>query len=308
MTERTATDMSRLKADLLLLLAAAVWGLAFVFQKTAMSHVGPLLFIAARCGLAALALAPMAWREQQPANAVRDTGGLVRLAVAGGVMFLIAAAFQQFGIITATVTNSGFLTGLYVVITPLLVWLWYRTPPGPTVWMAVALAFVGTWLLGGGTIGGFSTGDLLVAICAFFWAVHILVTGSAAVHGRPMLFNCLQFAVCGVLALAGALATETVTLTGVIAAWPAIAYVGLLSSALTFTLLTIAMRYTPASEAAILIAMESLFAALAGAALLGDRLTPVGWVGAALMFAATLIVQWSAARKGQASPRTDGIA
>lgn len=288
--------MSRMRADLLLLLAAAVWGLAFVFQKTAMSHVGPLLFIAARCGLAALALAPLAWRETQPANARRDTRGLLKLAVAGGVMLLVAAAFQQYGIVTATVTNSGFLTGLYVIITPLLVWLWHKTPPAPTVWVAVVLAFVGTWLLGGGSIGGFSTGDMLVAICAVFWALHILVTAAAAAHGRPMLFNCLQFAICGALALTGALATETVTLSGLVAAWPQIAFVGLLSSALTFTLLTVAMRYTPASEAAILVSMESLFAAAAGAILLGERLMPIGWVGAALMLSATLIVQWSAAR------------
>lgn len=289
--------MSRFQADLLLLLAAAIWGVAFVFQKSAMEHVGPLTFIAARCALAALVLAPMAWSERGPQGKARDTRGLVRLAAAGGAVFFVAAAFQQYGIVTATVTNSGFLTGLYVVITPVLVWLWHRQRPDGAVWGAVALAFLGTWMLGGGTIGGFSTGDMLVAICAVFWAVHILMTGAAATHGRPLLFNCLQFLVCAIIASAGALASETVTLDGLAAAWTAIAFVGVLSSAVTFTLLTVAMRHTPASAAAILVATESLFAAAAGALMFGDRLTTIGWVGAALMFAATLIVQWAAARK-----------
>jgi drug/metabolite transporter (DMT)-like permease len=282
--------MRRLQADALLLFAAAVWGLAFVFQKTAMEHVGPLLFIAARGVIAALALAPLAVIEMRRTGGarVRDVLGV---ALAGGGAFFLGAAFQQFGIKTATVTNTGFLTALYVVIVPFLAWIAYRRAPGALIWPAAALSFAGTWLLGGGTIGGFSGGDGLVAICAVFWALHVVVTGRAARHGRPVLFTCLQFATVAALGLAGALAAETITVAGLVAAGPEILYVGLLSSALTFTILSMAMRYTSPSEAAVIVSTETLFAALAGAVMLGERLTPVAWAGAGLILFAVLLVQ-----------------
>jgi drug/metabolite transporter (DMT)-like permease len=281
--------MRRLHADLLLLLAAAIWGSAFYFQKTAMEHVGPLLFIAARAGVASVALAPFIVIEARQAVAPLPAK-FFRIGLAAGLAFFIAAALQQMGIVTATVTNSGFLTALYVVITPLLAWGLLRKAPKRYVWPAVALAFVGTWLLGGGTVGGFSTGDWLVALSALFWAAHILFTGASVPFARPITFSTLQFVVVALCALAGALAAEPITLTGLWGAAPAIAFVGLLSSALTFTLLAIAMKHTPPAEAAVLVSMETLFAALAGAVFLGERLSSIGWLGAGLMFAATLLV------------------
>jgi drug/metabolite transporter (DMT)-like permease len=282
--------MRRLHADLLLLLAAAIWGSAFYFQKTAMEHVGPFLFITARSGVAALALAPFIVVEAHRAVAPCPAK-LFPIGFAAGFAFFIAAALQQIGIVTATVTNSGFLTALYVIITPLLAWGLLCKSPTRYVWPAVALAFVGTWLLGGATVGGFSSGDWLVAMSAVFWAAHILITGASVPFARPITFSTLQFVVVALCALPGALAAEPITLTGLWGAAPAIAFVGLLSSALTFTLLAIAMKHTPPAEAAVLVSMETLFAALAGAAFLGERLSSIGWLGAGLMFAATLLVQ-----------------
>ena len=158
-------------------------------------------------------------------------------------------------------------------------------------WAAVALAFVGTWLLGGGTIGGFSTGDWLVAISAIFWASHMLIVAHSARYVRPIGFTAAQFVVVGLLAGTGALMAEPISLAGLTAALPEILYVGVLSSAVTFTLLAVAMRYTPAAEATILVSTETVFAALCAAILLGEMLAPIGWAGAALMFGATLMVQ-----------------
>jgi drug/metabolite transporter (DMT)-like permease len=132
---------------------------------------------------------------------------------------------------------------------------------------------------------------MLVAICAVFWAIHVVVTGASNTHHRPVAYTCIQFAAVAALAIAGAAAFETPTLVGLAAAWREIAYVGLMSSALTFTLLAVAMKHTPPSEASILISTESLFAALAGALLLGERLAPIAWTGAALIVVATLLVQ-----------------
>jgi drug/metabolite transporter (DMT)-like permease len=153
------------------------------------------------------------------------------------------------------------------------------------------LAFVGVWLLGGGSIGGLSTGDTLVAASALAWSAHLLVVSGAASHGRPIAFTAIQFATVAVCAPPLAILFEPVGPAALAAAAPSILFVGVLSSALTFTILAAALRHTPPGEASILLSTEVLFAAAAGVIFLGDRLTPVGWAGAALMFAATLLVQ-----------------
>ena len=288
--------MNRLTADFLLLFAAAVWGLAFYFQKSAMSDIGPFLFIAARASVAAFALAPLALlelrrRASETEGAPVDQPGLVKLGLMGGIFFFLGAAFQQAGLLTATVTNAGFLTGLYVVITPFIIWLTARRAPSAVVWTAGGLAFTGTWALGGGTIDGFSYGDILIAICAVFWSVHMVVTSRSPRFGVPLTYTCVQFTTVAALAATAALLFEPISAEALAKASGAILYVGVLSSALTFTLLAMAMKHTPASEAAVLVSMETLFAALAGAVLLGERLPSIGWFGAALLFAATLLVQ-----------------
>src|SRR5690606_12466714 len=125
--------MSRLSADIALILAAAAWGIAFLFQKTAMEHVEPLAFIAARTGVAAVALAPLAWREHRR-SAAPASPAFWRVALWAGVAFLVAAWLQQAGLVTATVTNTAFLTALYVVLTPLVAWAWSGMAPNPVVW------------------------------------------------------------------------------------------------------------------------------------------------------------------------------
>jgi drug/metabolite transporter (DMT)-like permease len=285
--------MSRLHADLALLLTAVIWGVAFIFQKSAMSHVGPLTFLAARAAVATVALIPLARREAQAAGGGSNLAFLA-IAVWGGLTFFVAGWLQQAGLQTASVTNTGFLTALYVVITPFIAWAWSSRQPSPFVWPAVVLSAAGTWLLGGGTLSHFSTGDMLVAISAAFWAGHVVITGGAAQYRRPLGFTAVQFAVVAALAGLGAGLLENVTLAGLGAAWVDIAYVGLLSSALTFTLLTVALQHTPPSEAAIIVSMETLFAALAAYLLLNEHLSAIGWVGAAMILSGTLLVQLGA--------------
>jgi drug/metabolite transporter (DMT)-like permease len=286
--------MSRLNADIALLLAALVWGIAFLFQKSAMDHVGPLAFIAARGVVAAVALAPLAWRERARMPA-RVSPAFWIVAGWGGVAFFFAAWLQQAGIKTASVTNTGFLTALYVVLTPFVAWAWSGKVPNPAVWPAVTLSAVGTWLLGGGTLAAFSLGEGLVAMSALFWAIHVVVTGRAAPFGRPVAFTAVQFAVVAALAAVVSAVTETTTLAGLAGATSDILYVGLLSSALTFTILTVALQYTPPSEAAVIVSLETVFAALAAYLVLGERLSAIGWLGAALILSATLLLQVGAA-------------
>jgi drug/metabolite transporter (DMT)-like permease len=285
--------MSRLNADILLFFTAGVWGVAFLFQKSATAHVGPLAFLAMRGLIAFLALAPLALRESRRAS-LPARADFYLTSCFGGVAFLIAGWLQQAGLETATVTNTGFLTALYVVLTPLIVLCWSGKPPNPLVWPAVAMSAIGTWLLGGGRLSAFRPGDLMVAISALFWAVQVVITASASRHRRPIGFTSLQFVVVTVLAGIGAVALEPLELEALRAAALDIAFVGLFSSALTFTLLTVAMQYTPPAEAAIIVGTETLFAAAAAYLVLGERLSPLGWVGAGLILSASLLVQLGA--------------
>jgi drug/metabolite transporter (DMT)-like permease len=283
--------MTRTQANLMLVAIAAIWGLAFVFQKTAMDHVGPYTFLALRAVIAALILAPIALFYENGNRPQRPNAAFWLIAIAGGFTFFVGGILQQIGLVTATVTNTGFLTGLYVVITPLLMWLVLSRPPGIIIWIAVALAFAGTWMLGGGTVGGFSWGDWLVVFSSFFWASHMLVIEHSGRHARPIAFTAIQFAVVALVSGIGALLLETPSIDTLLAAAPEIVYVGVLSSALTFTLLAVAMRHTNAAEATIIVSTETVFAAIAGVLLLSERLEWIGWLGAAMMFSASVLVQ-----------------
>lgn len=283
--------MTRAKADLLVLLAAFIWGVAFYFQKSAMSHIGPFLFLGLRSILAAAALFPFAlheWQASPPASpSIRS------FALLGGVVFFAAGALQQVGMVTATVTNTSFLTALYVVVTPFLLWLLRHERPGPRIWLASCLAFIGIWALGGGAIETFSAGDMLIAVSSIAWSLYMVITSASGKLAKPMQYTFLHFLVIAALALPCAAYSEKTGVATIEAAAVPILYVGILSSAFTFALMANVVRHIPASRASILLSTEVLFGAAAGFIMLGERLNPVGWVGAALTFGAILMIQTS---------------
>lgn len=296
--------MSRARANLLLLIAGALWGMGFVAQSTAMDKLGPLTFVALRFAAATLAMLPFALREHRagPPLGRRDW-----LRFAGiGVLLFGGMIAQQTGLITTSVTNSGFLTGTYVVMVPFLAVLIYRQWPHPAVWPGAALTLAGIWLLSGGTIATLTVGDWLTLLCALFWALQVLfIARFAADTGRPVTLAVAQFAVCGALALAGAAAFETFDTAAIAAAAPEILYAGIFSGGIAFTLQVIGQRYTTAPQAAIFLSTEAVFAALFGAIFLHERLPPSGLLGCALIFVAILVVELLpqlAARRRRATP------
>lgn len=292
---KAPAHMTRGTADMLLLFAALIWGLAFVGQATAMAHVGPLTFIGARFLVAALAVLPFALRESAAGRAIprERRGALLGL----GVVFFLGAALQQVALLSTSVTNAGFLTALYVVFVPAIgAFVLGHKLPG-AIWPAAALSLAGTFLLGGGLPGGghmagLNGGDWLVVGGAAFWALQILGLGLLA-NGlnRPFATALSQFAVAGVLGFGLGFVFETPSLAGLAAAWREIAYTGFISGGLAFTLQSVAQSHTPPSDSAILLSMESLFAAGFGALLLGERLNLVGWIGGALVLLAVVVVQ-----------------
>jgi drug/metabolite transporter (DMT)-like permease len=290
--------MTRIRADLLLLGCAAIWGFAFLFQKSAMSHIGPMTFVGTRALLATLVLAPLALLEHRRSE-IPVSGKYLRTGVFAGLAFVTGAVLQQAGLITASVTNTAFLTALYVVITPFISFAVTGRPIAPLIWIAVGLSFLGTWLLGGGTLSSFGIGDGLVALSAAFWALHIVIAGIAAPMGRSVLFSVIQFSVVAAVALCGAALFETITLAGLRGALPDILYVGVLSTAMSFTILTFALRATSPSEAAIIVMMETLFAAFGAWLVFNERLSFVGALGAAAILSAAILVQLQQVRAGR---------
>lgn len=283
--------LSRLNANLLLLLAGAVWGMGFVAQSTAMEDVGPWTFTAAKFALATLSVLPFALHESGRAKSPLPRGAPSGF-VAIGVMLFLAAILQQIGIVTTSVTNAGFLTGLYVVFTPFLALIILRHRAHWVVWPSAIAAFGGIVLLGGGSVSALNSGDILMIVCAVFWALQILLVGIfAGPSGRPYTLSAVQFAVTTALAALGALILEAPPLASLFAAWPEIVYGGVFASGLAFTLQIIGQRHTTAPQAAIFLSSEALFAALFGVILLGERIAAIGLIGCALILAAMLAVE-----------------
>ena len=209
-----------------------------------------------------------------------------------GLLLTLGAVFQQIGITGTTVTNAGFLTALYVPLVPLLSWLILRARPHWSVWPTSAGCLLGTWMLSGAGHVAISTGDLWVIASSVFWALHVLLVGRVADRfAAPFLVAAGQFVVCGLASLGWALLTETITLEGIRLATVPILYTGILSVGFAYTGQVVGQRYADAADAAIILSAETLFAAMFGFLLMGDRLNAVGIAGCVLIFACILAVQ-----------------
>lgn len=283
--------MTRIQANLVLLLAGAIWGAGFVAQSTAMETIGPIWFTSLRFLIALIVLAPFALRESRRAAVPlgrRDMRGFVAI----GVALFLAAIAQQVGIMTTTVANSGFLTGLYVVLVPILTVLFLRRRPHWVIWPAAGLAFLGIFLLSGGALSALTGGDFLTILAALFCAVQvILIAVFAHSSGRPFTLSLVQFATCAVLAGVSALFLEPISIDAIRATATELIYSGIFASAVAFTLQVVGQRYTTAPQAAIFLSSEALFAALFGVLLLGETISPIGYLGGVIIFAAMLMVE-----------------
>lgn len=287
--------MSRPLAVLMLLCCTMFWGFAFVAQKSAMDSMGALSFTGVRYLLGGLVILPIALWEYRRRVARTGSGLAPRhwlLLLAMSTVFFLGSWLQQAGLAYTTVTNGGFLTSLYVLFVPLIAFLVLRIRPHRVIHVGVPLALIGIYYLNGGHLDRFNTGDLLIVICAVFWALHVLLLGYLArLTGLPIFISGLSFLIAGVMASTLAFGLETPSLAGIAAGWVEILYAGVLSTAVAFTLQAVGQQYVPSANAAIILSAESLFAALGGAVVLGERLTPVGYAGAFLIFCAILLVE-----------------
>lgn len=284
--------MTRFRADLLLLITAIIWGTAFIAQKTGMNNgVGPFGFAGVRFALSLLVILPLVWREGRRVQTLitqRDSW----MAFGLSVVFTAGVLLQQIGILYTSVTNAGFLTGLYVVLVPFIAWGLFRVRPRLVVWVASVMALAGVWLLNGAHLSALGFGDVMVMACAACFAVQVVVIGLMLQKtGRPMLLSALQYGVCAVAGLAVGFGYEGLNLAAMEANWMQLAYAGVISGGIAYTLQAVAQQHTPASDAAIILSGEGLFAAIAGALMLGETLGALQISGCILIMLAILLVE-----------------
>ncbi|WP_031482371.1 DMT family transporter [Maridesulfovibrio frigidus] len=284
-----------IKADVLLLITAMIWGAAFVAQRVGMDYVGPFTFNAVRFALGAFALLPLIYRldsEKKKDGTYKklDMNQFFKGSIIAGSALFLGSTLQQWGLVYTTAGNAGFITGMYVVFVPIM-GLFFKQKTGLPTWVGVVLAVVGMYLLSVNEGFNIAFGDLLVLISAFFWAGHVIVISLISSRIDPIKFASGQFVVCSIFSFIGVFMVEEVTLSGIYAGAIPILYGGLMSVGVAYTLQVIAQQDAKPAHAAIILSLESVFAAVAGWLLLGETLTIQGLFGCGLMLCGMLVSQ-----------------
>lgn len=299
-------ETRQLRGGAMLMLTALIWGTAFVAQSVGMDYLGPCAFTATRNFIGCVALLPviaLASRLRsgvQPEEVAPAPGkkALFGWGAACGLLLGGATLLQQAGMQTASAGKAGFLTALYIVIVPVLgIFLGRR--PGLKVWMGVVLALVGAYLLSVKGGAGIASGDLLVIASAVVFSLHILVIDSVPAGVDGVRLSCVQFLVAGVFALVLALFLESFTWRDILSAWVPLLYTGVVSSGVGYTLQILGQRTVNPTVASLILSLESVFAALAGWAILGQALSLRELFGCALVFVAVILAQLPS-KKGRA--------
>ena len=294
--------MNRPIAVGLLVLCTALWGLAFVFQKGAMEHMEPLTFAGVRYFLGSFLVLPLAiweFRRRTDAGVTITRGQWIRIGVLS-LAFFLGVWLQQVALLTTSVTNGGFITSLYVIFTPVVTYITLRNKPHPIIYLGAPLALVGIYLLTGARLDQLAIGDLQLFFCAICWGVQVAMLGELVRETHmPIFVSTINFFATAILSLAGAFLVETPDFSGIAAGWLPILYSGVGSTAIAFTLQAIGQRYVPPANTAIIMSSEALFAALFGAWLLSERLPPIGYAGAAVIFVAIVTVELVPALRGR---------
>ena len=294
-------DSARRNANLVLMLAAAIWGFAFVAQRVGMRHLGPLTFNGIRFGLGALALTPLlilSLRRQRLKEAgteaaiarPRNFAFCLRAGLLTGFLIFGGSTLQQFGVVYTTAGKAGFITSLYVVFVPIL-GLLTGQPTGRWTWWGALIAAVGLYLLSIQGWMGIELGDGLVLIGALFWASHVLAVGKLSDRILPLQLAVTQFTVCSLLSLAGALIFESFQWPAIRAAAIPILYAGLLSVGVAYTLQLVGQQQARPAHAAVILSFEAVYAVIGGWLILNEGLTSRAMAGCALMLVGVILAQ-----------------
>jgi drug/metabolite transporter (DMT)-like permease len=279
-----------LKSDFILLVVATIWGLAFVAQRIGMDHVGPFTFNGIRFVLGGLSLVPFVFF---PRNRIKDqsTGGLIPSGIISGLILFCGISFQQVGLVYTTAGKAGFITGLYVVMVPLIGLFMKNSRTSPGTWAGAFLAGIGMYFLSVTKDMDMAFGDLLVFFSAVCFAFHLIIIGRLSRRFDTVGLSLVQCCVCAALSLVTAFFSETLVLSDILDAALPLFYGGVFSVGLAYSLQIYGQKNSPTSHAAIILCMESVVAALGGWIILDEMLSHRGILGCILMLAGMLISQ-----------------
>lgn len=298
----------RLKADLTLFLIAIIWGSAFVAQRIAGQIGSVYIFNGVRYLLAGLVVLPFAWygmrTSAKPPVEAKHTipAAQYKWMLIAGFFLFMGSALQQAGMLYTTAGNAGFITSLYVVLIPLILFIFWGEKPHWLFIVAVIFAMAGAFLLStGGKLNQIQFGDLLEFIGALFWAVHVVILGKYAHNFESMTFSVGQLLVCGALNLSVGLFIEPMPVFTPSFLF-AIGYTAILSLGVCYTLQIWAQKHTPPADAALIIGLESVFAVLSGWLLLNERLATLQIIGCIMIFAAVILSQFKEWTSGTIDP------
>lgn len=289
----------KLLGNALLFLAAMIWGAAFVSQRIGMESIEPITFNAARMTLSAVLVGALAFvlakKKGREGRSPEENKKYWRTTVVGGVccgLFLAAASiFQQMGLVYTSAGKAGFITAMYMLFVPIIHFILFRKKNSVFVWLAVLMGLAGMYLLCVTEEMTLTFGDSLVFVCAVLFSGHILCCDYFAPRGDTIAVSAIQFLTAAVVSWGFAFVAETPTVEKIVSAVVPIAYCGILSGAVGYTLQMVAQKFTDPTIASLLMSLESVFAVLAGVLFLQETMSAKEIVGCAVMFAAIILVQ-----------------
>jgi len=279
-----------LKARVVLLCAAIIWGLAFVAQRQGMEFIAPFTFNAVRFALGSASLLPFVLVTRNTSRSTANRRTMALGGMAAGAILFVASSFQQIGIVYTTAGKAGFITGLYVILVPIL-GLALRQRAGAWTWLGALAGVSGLYLLAVTEALTIEYGDGLVLVGALFWTLHVHLIARLAAPIGALRLALIQFIVCALLSFLAALGVETIRVQDVLDAALPILYTGILSVGVAYTFQVIGQRETPPAQAAIILSLETVFAALGGWLILNETLPLRGIIGCALMFGGMIVSQ-----------------
>lgn len=287
--------MSRGKSNMVLLIVAAIWGFAFVAQRVGMEYIGPFAYNGVRFALGSISLLPLILFNDRKADKTSEKStdwlDAMKAGFLVGLVLFTAASLQQIGLVYTEAGKAAFITGLYIVIVPFVGFFVLKHNLSRATMIGSMIAAIGLYLLSVKADFNISYGDLLELIGAIFWSVHILIIDWFAKKVNVLKLAMFQFVFCSILSLLTASVIETVTIDIIYQAAAPILYGGLFSVGIAYTLQIVGQKYAQPSHAAIIMSMETVFAAIGGFLLLNERLTTPELFGCLLMFSGMVLSQ-----------------
>ena len=287
--------------NLLLILTAMIWGMAFAFQRKGMESIEPLTFTAVRMGLAAVVIGAAALiarnrgKRNSPEHDPEEDRTRNKNTLIGGIccgLFLAAASiFQQIGMVSTSAGKSGFITAMYILLVPIINYVLFRKKNSPLVWIAVLISVFGMYLLCMTEGFRLAHSDMLLFLCAVMFSGQILCCDHFVQRGDPLQISAIQILTTSIISAIAAFLTESPSWEQVKSAAIPILYCGIMSGGVGYTLQMVAQKFTDPTVASLLMSLESVFAVLGGAILLHERMTPRDLLGCTVMFAAIILVQ-----------------